>query len=975
MKKLAIILPILAALATLTGVDILKIVGYIISNRTTIDVRESLTGIVVIAILASLGYALGKLFQDNSVMKKHRGKLSASLHGNDFKRKRTAFCNSLQSDIETMDLREGWKDYYFTQLEARVVVKKKYHQEKTTISNLMSALKKMSRDNTVIIVGPPGSGKSTILRKLAKDLLKEVDKTDKIPLYIDLKHWNINTTSLLTDHAPTGAQIPLAYLLDFIKETLTARLGGEGSPGSSFLEEYFRELYRQGCFYFIFDAYDEIPALLDEPKPSRFADEISSLLYNLCSHGRNTRIILSTSELRQPAETFRTQTKMSIQPLKDLRLCLTKHQGTTKLASKLYSEHRTLMNRKPYPFHAKLLVQYYNHTKSLPKYETDLFDHFVRTQLENNTHSLREGSIRDSAYRDNAHRDNAHRDSAFRDSAFRDSALRDDALHDDAIRDSSFRDSVAISELRYYAQKTARALFAQKHKRDIPYQALVDTGIPEHILTSLTESGLVRIGSGAKRAVSFVHRGVLEYFVANEFMTEDLTREQFTYIFTDPLWRDTLAMYAQMCSDDKAHDLAEFCCSFLTTIDIIEKPLRAQGSKKLSTRLTRLAEYLNIPTQTNRRIEENDKFRQAEHALMFLVDAFSNRPEALLPFEEVVTEMAALLLDENRFINKKYHEIALQTVPILPADKQSLLLEKVLTKNIPWINEAAIQNCAHLKTITPNMFLKIIRYFAFMDSTTFIKNLKRNLFNIFHVALSPKIKGIYIFQSTLMALSVIVVLTAGIFSALDSARYLSYIEFIIILILAGILKLAFSWIFRKGVPNELGVLYNVIDFSSILLSYSLLLIYIGVFCLVKGQIGLGLMCLLFPTNFCAYFFAVIWLRLRFKRVLVEYYRLIISASIVILTYVCLIILWRTLVIRLPILLAPPILLILGLLLHSLYQSLINHWQDRKRFRTFAVSQTTDRGNTTEMLEGLLTARYQKKYLKLLRERETDFPAK
>jgi predicted NACHT family NTPase len=40
-----------------------------------------------------------------------------------------------------------------------------------------------------LILGDPGAGKSTSLRKLAKELLKELPATRRIPIYVNLKEW------------------------------------------------------------------------------------------------------------------------------------------------------------------------------------------------------------------------------------------------------------------------------------------------------------------------------------------------------------------------------------------------------------------------------------------------------------------------------------------------------------------------------------------------------------------------------------------------------------------------------------------------------------------------------------------------------------------------------------------------------------------------------------------------------------------
>jgi hypothetical protein len=787
----------------------------------------------------------------------------------------------------------------------------------------MKALKRKSHDNAILILGGSGSGKSTVLRKLAKDLLREVNKTDKIPLYINLRDWDIEFDR--------SSPPQLSHLLDFIKDNLKLRLGGNGSPGAVFIDDYFQELYHQGCFYFILDSFDKIPVLLDEPDSSKLVSDISSLLYSICAHDPNIKIILSSREIRQPTEEYRTHTRIYINPFSaaSWKRCLKNYKGDAQLASKLISERKLLMNQKKSPFDASLLLLYFNDKKELPQNEAVLYDDFIQSKLEKCEWLYRHD--------------------------FADNAL-------------------TVSEIKRYAQTIAGIIFSERNKTDIQRQALLDNGIPEYVIDILKKSGLIRAGSGARQAVSFSHRGIHEYFVACDLISREIS-VHYGNIFSDIKWRDTLAMYAQMCSDDQAEDLARFCCSYFKTTHFVEKKTTDHKIKKRSKWTAWLIEFLNIPKPNEWKIVENDNFLKAEHALRFLTDAFSSRPDSLLSFQEEITNMASLLLDENNIINRKYHEIAVQATAILPEEKQSYILEKILTKNISWLNETAIQNCAYLKKINSNMFERIIRYFAFMESTVFFKNIKRNLFYIFNLS-SGKLKGIYIFQSLLMAWALVFVLIIGVFACIDPARYFSFIEFIVILILCGLFKIIFSWLIKKDFPNELGFQYNVADFLSLLISYPLLLVYVGIFSLSQGQTGLGLMCLLFPTNFCAYFYVFRWARNSLTSVMRVHYRFILFISVVALLCLGLVFLWIYLMNLMPILLVPVSILILIVILvlaptHSLVKYLNNFFKDKRKFRTLDIPQTIDKNWMTDMLNDLRTAYYQKKFLKLLEEKVCD----
>ena len=120
------------------------------------------------------------------------------------------------------------------ELEVRIGSKRKKRYD-----DLLKCLKQNRKGKTVFLVkGNPGSGKSVALRKLSTDLMRNVQDSGRIPVYINLKHWN---------EAWTAERLPTVDdLIVFIKKQILHDLDGLDGPAKKYLEEHFDELVPNG---------------------------------------------------------------------------------------------------------------------------------------------------------------------------------------------------------------------------------------------------------------------------------------------------------------------------------------------------------------------------------------------------------------------------------------------------------------------------------------------------------------------------------------------------------------------------------------------------------------------------------------------------------------------------------------------------------------------------------------------------------
>lgn len=910
-----------------------------------IGAYKNIAYIFLVAAMYLVAHLASKLFQDQTIMKKHHGKVLPPFDSEDFKRRRNNFCSMIKDDIRSIDIDSQWNDYYFAPLEAEVIIEE-FNRPKKKTSDLLKALRDRSRDNVVLILGDPGSGKSTILRMLSKTLLDEVHKTDKIPLYINLKEWNVD--EIFNEENPPR----LHHLIDFIKLNLKNRLSDIWA--SDFISDYFDDLYEQGYFYYIFDSFDEIPMLLDETETSWLVNKVSALLYSVCSHNKNTKIILSSRYFRQPTEQFKTNVKMQIKPFSEtsIKMCFHNFTNSNQLSVKLFSEHKEMMAIAKNPFYASLISLYYKDTKSLPTKEVDLYESFIISRLNQCERVF--GNISSNG--------------------------------------------LSVSQIISHAQKIAIAIFSNaNYGIEIPYQSIIDeVNIPEFVIDILRKSKLIRVGGGSKRAISFSHRRFNEYFVACSLMEMDIG-SYIASIPTDSKWRDTLVLYAQICSETKANELIEFCCSFFGKVEmaedtgrIDEEEARKAEVRKAPTAFSRfvlqvlrcvliwLAKFIkqNEERPKRMRIVMNTDLRQALHSLRFLVSAFSSQPQVIAPYQDKVFEFTTILLKDRSILN---HKAAMQAVPLLSSDNIEIVLDKVLEKSTSWISTEAIQNCSYLNNISPKLMEKIIRYYSFMGLYDFVKCFRQH---IFYLSLSKsfnKVRSLCIaryinFFIAALAIPILFLVTcftttsdiAMLFNAtlMKDIQTNSFFGWVVLLGL---------WIAQSGITRLENFFPTNLTTRSIGLSGRFYLnpLFIIAFGIISHNIYVFLTCLLLPskTDLVYYVYKICNNYKSLFEMLKKRYRLMLITSIF-MSLVVLIFVMLSFVLKkyFTILFLSVIVLCT---ISSLIVYMIDFAKDHYRFQKLEFLGNCDRQLISKTLNNFSTVFYQRKYLVCLREKNIN----
>lgn len=233
-------------------------------------------------------------------------------------RKRQQFCTVLRSDLDAIAKAESWNDQLFTDLEAEVEAEGSYYssplarllgKKSAGIRRAPSLIKAIhtSTERCMLLVGEPGSGKSVALRHLARDLAEDgcnshIEKIT-IPLYINLKELPICDASNLN--------------ANFIKQFVLDHIRRGDSDTADYVRSHWENYKDQGVWFFLFDSFDEIPAVLHAPNGSPIIAQHSQALRQFMSGMGTCRSVLASREFKGP-EALPWE-KLRILPLKQQR--------------------------------------------------------------------------------------------------------------------------------------------------------------------------------------------------------------------------------------------------------------------------------------------------------------------------------------------------------------------------------------------------------------------------------------------------------------------------------------------------------------------------------------------------------------------------------------------------------------------------------------------------------------------------------
>ena len=458
-----------------------------------------------------------------------------------YQQKRKSFCKFLAKRIDAINEETNWSEETFTPIEAEVEMTDK-RRKKRRYEDLHKCLRRHRRKNTVFLVlGDPGSGKSVSMRKLCAEMLEEADKTDLIPVYVDLKKW---TEDWSLERLPAEKD-----LIEFIEQRIL-REGGT-TYTDTFLQTYFRKMLERGKWYFIFDSFDEMPCLMGRRSCQELIDHISSLLHTFLTRENQHGGVIASRLFRAPTDALHATVKLNLQSFSDAKIKRMLNLYTNNsdaLVHALFSGREDLVSLCRNPFYLSLLIEYsMNHGAALPGNQMDLYEDFIQSRL-----SRCEGKIDEMGLKN----------------------VRQ-------VRDAARQLALYMQESTQYGLECPAS---ELYRRDDGYDW-------QKILELLRYAKLCRFG-GAFSAVSFVHRRFQECFYVSSIRGNQvhLDPERYSSIEKNNGIRDALVLYSEIAPLEKAREIADHCWSVLQAHKAAAESIRNPGCVELVNTLYFMAE-------------------------------------------------------------------------------------------------------------------------------------------------------------------------------------------------------------------------------------------------------------------------------------------------------------------------------------------------------------------------------------------------
>ena len=486
--------------------SLLSILGIEPRTVESVVAPDRVVSVLTLALTIFGVFIVNWLVRDTSPMSRHPKRLDEDFPEQPYRKQLERFSAILMERLATLDNETKWDDYFFAPLEADVQILSGRRQRRKVV-DLMSALRAERATRIVLVLGDPGAGKSTALRKLAKELLKDVGQTGRLPVYLNLKEW-IPTHPWTQEFPPSATDL---------REFILSRLTGDSAFADGFLEKYFDRMIDRGRFFFIFDSFDEIPAVLDVSEASWLIQHLSHIFQEFFISQDAGKGILASRFYRRPQLNRSETATLEIRPFSDWQIheaLLRSEKLSQATIEELFANRAELIPIARNPFSAALIRIYAEtHGGTLPSNQVEMYESYIRGRFGLSIEEMKKRGV-----------DPEQVTLAATEIAWRMFEVPDIGLE------------APISTLTELLP-------------DVPIVA---------ITTVLRFSGLARVSAGPESSFSFVHRRLNEYFVARK-LVRDPSRLVLQAIPKDSRYRDALVLYCEVGELEYVTNIAEFC--------------------------------------------------------------------------------------------------------------------------------------------------------------------------------------------------------------------------------------------------------------------------------------------------------------------------------------------------------------------------------------------------------------------------------
>jgi hypothetical protein len=520
--------------------DALRAIGIPISEKAASRITLILAGLVVLtAVVESVKLLLPLVTRVRNFLSRR----FYSQADKDFVEVRSLVVQHLIYEVQRLNREADWNDFRYTALEAEVEVDpaldtftQRSNRVLGWLRTIWASLKGMivspaarpakdlvhaimrSTSRVFLIIGDPGSGKTVSLRhlflRMAEKSVNSKDKSAAIPLYLNLKQLNIPPDDISAN-----------AIRGWVIEQLQA---GQDRTIFNFLEDHFETILADGNFFFIFDSFDEIPAVMDAYEEGELVRQYAKALDDFLHGPHRCRGLVCSRPYRAP-KIFMGQ-RMTILPLSPKRVkraleryLIRKRQLAQRAWHELVRERDDLLQVIRTPFYLALLARYVETEEQLPEHHYELFEEFVTTRATADEERL---------------------------AAF--------ALTPDELLARASRLAFAMTDTPNVGLETTlpqtQEMWTDWGSRQV--QLLVD---------ALHYSKLGRVSpkvAGEPQTFSFAHRRFQEYFAAR-YLRQHPATAPFEELAADNRWREVLVLLCEVLPTDQLDRIIDFSRSVL----------------------------------------------------------------------------------------------------------------------------------------------------------------------------------------------------------------------------------------------------------------------------------------------------------------------------------------------------------------------------------------------------------------------------
>jgi hypothetical protein len=448
--------------------------------------------------------------RDKTISGRKAGSLADELEEIGFDDKLIRMAQILEARLTSLDEETNWTDQAFTPLDAEIEKVSLTGGRPRQIVDLITAIRRDHRSKGFLILGDPGSGKSVAMRRLAREMLKEVPKTLVLPIYVNLKEWTGSHKFVMGNNEGDVFR----FVVDFLKLTGNDLI-------IEFCDTYMRRLLEVGRLFIILDSFDETPVLLDQDETSDAIVALSKGIEEFMIGPHKSRCIVASRYFRRP-RFFSTQVSiLEILPMSDrkIRQLLIKSNRLTKTEIDNFFRSRTQwLSYAKNPFVANLIVTFIaSNDGRLPQNKIEVYDNYIVGRLTRLSSMLEKYDLTIPQIIHIA------------------TLVSYEMFSVDEVGLE-----VDLDELRSWLERKYGQAGARK------------------AIDILIRARLARCSPYPEQRVSFVHRRFNEYFLALAAKANliDIDPES---IITDRRDRDALVLYVELADDHEARAIVQFC--------------------------------------------------------------------------------------------------------------------------------------------------------------------------------------------------------------------------------------------------------------------------------------------------------------------------------------------------------------------------------------------------------------------------------